>query len=735
MEHRKLTVSTTDSVETFSSGGPNFPIPYRFLQNSDIEAVLTKQDGTTETLTGAQYTLTGAGAQRGGTLTSTYAAGVLAAPGATLTVSRVMVAVQPTDLRNQGRFLAETHENVFDRLTMLIQQGFAWTRRALLRPIGKDYYDAEGRRIANVGDPVLQGDAVNKLSMEQYVASVIASGSGNLNLASNVLFIGPDGVTYTVQDIADTINTSKGAALIGYNAWGANTTAGDVLDQLSKYALHPSFFGYAAGADISTLLNTVQLPFDLQGDSYIVTAGVTRAASLRNGMISYGGGTTTGAFANAIVAFTTTEDLDASRLHVKYTGSASSVIGICAYGGTHNINLRGCLAENTPGQGIRVQGCDDPDLTGCEALNCVRDSVGSTDLGLTYGAIAVFGESSVCNRAKLHNCNVSGTSTGISISYGSGHSVRDCVLKCTDKTASPEITMGIYCIGLLTDLEIYRNSIASYPLESIDIHNTGASPVAGVSGIRIHHNVVRDGGYLGVSVICAAPVLIRDVSIHDNILEINPAEAPDGFGGGIQCQQVRSLMLARNRCYCLTTPSVPLATFGIQINSCSHVSSESNYHQGAWGIYESYADWETLRVSGTDGDLLSAGSEGIRLTQTRASASGQLNGVRLVGTASGSKVVRQVGVPLTVFTMQNNYLNGRIDMAAGINDGLVSDNLFRNFSGSLVLGTATIAYNNPGWLDFVTASASPVPGTIKAWAPYRRGANTYYMPLYQPTTM
>ncbi|WP_146095025.1 hypothetical protein [Pseudomonas sp. BRM28] len=90
---------------------------------------------------------------------------------------------------------------------------------------------------------------------------------------------------------------------------------------------------------------------------------------------------------------------------------------------------------------------------------------------------------------------------------------------------------------------------------------------------------------------------------------------------------------------------------------------------------------------------------------------------------------------LTIFTMQSNYLNGNVDMAVGINDGLVRDNLFRNFSGSIVLGAATIAYNNPGWLDFVTAGASPVPGAIKAWMPYRRGANTYYMPLYQPTTM
>ncbi|WP_280041934.1 hypothetical protein [Pseudomonas sp. Hg5Tf] len=198
-----MTVSTTDSVEEYVSGGPSFPISYRFLQNSDIEAVLVKQDGTSETLVlGTQYTLTGAGAQNGGTLTSSYASGVLATPGATLTISRVMDAVQPTDLRNQGRYFAETHENVFDRLTMLIQQGLAWTRRALVRPVGKDYYDAEGRRIANVGDPTANGDAVNKLSMEQYVASVIESGTGPINQASNVIYIDPDGIPRTVQDLA-----------------------------------------------------------------------------------------------------------------------------------------------------------------------------------------------------------------------------------------------------------------------------------------------------------------------------------------------------------------------------------------------------------------------------------------------------------------------------------------------------------------------------------------------------
>ncbi|WP_330508296.1 hypothetical protein V1687_18070 [Pseudomonas putida] len=194
-----MTVSTTDSVVEYVSGGPSFPVPYRFLQDSDIEAVLVKQDGTTETLTGAQYTLSGAGSQNGGTLTSSYAAGFLGVTGASLTISRVMDPVQPTDLRNQGKFLAETHETVFDRLTMLIQQGFAGLSRALVRPIGKNYYDAEGRRIANIADPVEYQDAATKSWAQQYVEGILAAGQGPINNAANIVYVDGDSDSTTVQ--------------------------------------------------------------------------------------------------------------------------------------------------------------------------------------------------------------------------------------------------------------------------------------------------------------------------------------------------------------------------------------------------------------------------------------------------------------------------------------------------------------------------------------------------------
>ncbi|MFJ3117814.1 hypothetical protein ACIPI6_14865 [Pseudomonas protegens] len=198
-----MTVSTIDSVVSYDAGGPGFPIPYRFLQNSDIEAVVVKQDGTSETLTSAQYTLTGAGAQNGGTLFSTYAASILSSPGNLLTISRVMLAVQPTDLRNQGRYFAETHENVFDRLTMLIQQGFSGLSRALKRPIGKSYFDAEGRLISNVADPVDPQDVVTK----NWVTLLLDSVSGVVNTTTGILYDAGTLFDYLRFGVARSVNS------------------------------------------------------------------------------------------------------------------------------------------------------------------------------------------------------------------------------------------------------------------------------------------------------------------------------------------------------------------------------------------------------------------------------------------------------------------------------------------------------------------------------------------------
>ena len=78
----------------------------------------TENVETTLALT-ADYTVTGVGDADGGSITLT--AGNLA-DGYAITIRRVVPVTQPTDIRNQGDFYPETHEDAFDRMVMISQQ-------------------------------------------------------------------------------------------------------------------------------------------------------------------------------------------------------------------------------------------------------------------------------------------------------------------------------------------------------------------------------------------------------------------------------------------------------------------------------------------------------------------------------------------------------------------------------------------------------------------------------------
>jgi len=218
-----VTVSTIGSVAEFKTNGVtiNYPFYFKFLANEDLVVTYVDPLGVSSVLTlGTQYTVSGAGNDEGGSVTTTVA---LAGPGQ-LAVSREMDAFQQTSLRNQGKFLAETHEDVFDRLTMLIQQGLTKFGRALTRPFGRDYFYAENRRITNVKDPVDLQDAATKLSVEAFVASVLATGQGPVNNAANVIYARPDGQVKTVQGMSG----ADGAKFIGYGS----SNVGDELARI-----------------------------------------------------------------------------------------------------------------------------------------------------------------------------------------------------------------------------------------------------------------------------------------------------------------------------------------------------------------------------------------------------------------------------------------------------------------------------------------------------------------------
>lgn len=169
-----MTVSTEVDHNEYTGNGvtTSFPYTFRIFKKSDLVVQVSDLNGNvTELVLDTGYTVTGAGTYSGGSV-------VLPSPlaaGWRITIDRVLDVVQETDLRNQGKFFPEVHEDAFDYLTMLIQQCFGWFRRALMKPsLLAKYYDAKQNRISNLADPSLEQDAVNNRSMRNYVDAAIA---------------------------------------------------------------------------------------------------------------------------------------------------------------------------------------------------------------------------------------------------------------------------------------------------------------------------------------------------------------------------------------------------------------------------------------------------------------------------------------------------------------------------------------------------------------------------------
>lgn len=116
-----MTVQTNTNVASFlGNGAATYPIGFKF--NSAADLVVQKTviaTGVTTTLTlNSDYSVAGAGVEEGGSITFSQAP----TSAESIKVTRVVDLLQLTDLRNQGKFYAEVHEEVFDKLVMIDQQ-------------------------------------------------------------------------------------------------------------------------------------------------------------------------------------------------------------------------------------------------------------------------------------------------------------------------------------------------------------------------------------------------------------------------------------------------------------------------------------------------------------------------------------------------------------------------------------------------------------------------------------
>lgn len=157
-----MTVSTEVDHNDYTGNGvaTSFPYTFRIFKKSDLVVqVVDLNENITELILDTDYTVTGAGGYTGGNV-------VLSAPltnGYQISISRELPVTQETDLRNQGKFFAEVHEDAFDKLTMLIQQVRSWLSLALRKPsFVANYYDALNNYIRNLRDPSRPQDAATK---------------------------------------------------------------------------------------------------------------------------------------------------------------------------------------------------------------------------------------------------------------------------------------------------------------------------------------------------------------------------------------------------------------------------------------------------------------------------------------------------------------------------------------------------------------------------------------------
>lgn len=157
-----MTVSTVVDHNDYTGNGvtKSFPYTFRIFKKTDLTvSVIDLSENITVLVLDTDYTVTNAGGYNGGSVVLTTPL----ANGWQISISRELEPTQETDLRNQGKFFAEVHEDAFDKLTMLIQQVASMFRLALRKPSSiANWYDALNNYIRNLHDPRDPQDAATK---------------------------------------------------------------------------------------------------------------------------------------------------------------------------------------------------------------------------------------------------------------------------------------------------------------------------------------------------------------------------------------------------------------------------------------------------------------------------------------------------------------------------------------------------------------------------------------------
>ncbi|EOV0283827.1 phage tail fiber protein [Salmonella enterica] len=151
--------------DLYVANGSTTVFPYRFLLNQASDLRITANGKTVS----SGFSVSGEGNQSGGQITFSTPP----SSGTKIAILRNIPLRRDTEYQDNGDLLASTINADFDRLWMAVQGLDSENNLALSRS-GQDvnYYDAEGKRVKNLADPVDPQDAANKKSLDSAVGAM-----------------------------------------------------------------------------------------------------------------------------------------------------------------------------------------------------------------------------------------------------------------------------------------------------------------------------------------------------------------------------------------------------------------------------------------------------------------------------------------------------------------------------------------------------------------------------------
>lgn len=446
-----MTVTTnTNKVQALGNGvTKTFPYSFRIYSASELVVTRTNLDTNVDTalVLNTDYTVTGAGSYNGGNVVLTGDA-----PSSTtrITIRRVVPVTQGTDLRNQGAYFAETHEDAFDKLTMIAQQQQEAIDRSLTLPptasgvsVTLPIPEANNILAWNAAGTALENHGPVDNSI---LATALAAAEG-VSLVGNAA---------DMRDFA----ASSGASVIGFIHSETGSVARNVQAKLRETVSVKDFGAVGDGVTNDTV--AIQAAMDsgagcirFPAGSYLFSQVIVPATV--HALIGDGVGETvltcTGAIAdyqpwmyfNAITGIEVS-GFTVSQNKVTYALNHAMNFGSCTNGHVHDISFS-------------EAGFFGVYLAGCSTFTVERVAV------TAYANSAITVESDSRN-VKVSNCIILAPGTGhaIAVDTGSSNEVSDCFVY----RAGP----GCFCIAIgSSDSIVARNRVTTNTLEGINLQD------------------------------------------------------------------------------------------------------------------------------------------------------------------------------------------------------------------------------------------------------------------------